>query len=124
MSAQLPIATPADVRRAAVRLIRADSRAFAAVLLLNSAAAGAGLVAPWLLGRIIDEVRAGAGVGAVDRLGLVIVVCAVAQLLLARWARYVGYRFGERTLARVREEFVDRALALPASVVERAGPAI
>ncbi|NYV78665.1 ABC transporter ATP-binding protein, partial [Streptomyces sp. UH6] len=28
---------------------------------------------------------------------------------------------GERALARVREEFVDRALALPASVVERAG---
>ncbi|MDW4909571.1 ABC transporter ATP-binding protein [Streptomyces sp. ADMS] len=121
MTAQLPIATAADVRRAAVRLIRADSRAFAAVLLLNSAAAAAGLVAPWLLGRIIDEVRAGTGVSVVDRLGLVIVVCAVAQLLLARWARYVGYRFGERTLARVREEFIDRALALPASVVERAG---
>ncbi|NEC87400.1 ABC transporter ATP-binding protein [Streptomyces sp. SID12501] len=121
MSAQLPIASAADVRRAAVRLIRADTRAFVALLLLNSLAAGAGLVAPWLLGRIIDEVRAGAGVSVVDRLGLVIVGCAVGQLLLARWARNVGYRFGERTLARVREEFVDRALALPASVVERAG---
>ncbi|MDX3457265.1 ABC transporter ATP-binding protein [Streptomyces sp. ME02-8801-2C] len=121
MSTQLPVATPADVRRAAVRLVRADGRAFVALLLLNSLAAGAGLVAPWLLGRIIDEVRAGAGVSVVDRLGLVIVVCAVAQLLLARWARYVGYRFGERTLSRVREEFVDRALALPASVVEQAG---
>jgi ATP-binding cassette subfamily C protein len=121
VSAQLPIASAADVRRAAVRLIRADLRAFVALLLLNSAAAVAGLVAPWLLGRIIDEVRAGAGVLAVDRLGLAIVGCAVGQLLLARWARYVGYRFGERTLARVREEFVDRALALPASVVERAG---
>jgi ATP-binding cassette subfamily C protein len=42
-------------------------------------------------------------------------------LLLARWARYVGHRLGERSLARVREEFVDRTLALPASVVERAG---
>ncbi|UIX30644.1 ABC transporter ATP-binding protein [Streptomyces sp. GQFP] len=121
MSAQLPVADAADVRRAAVRLIRADAPAFAALLLLNSLAAGAGLVAPWLVGRIIDEVRAGAGVSVVDRLGLVIVVCAVGQLLLARWARYVGYRFGERTLARVREEFVDRSLALPASVVERAG---
>nr|WP_203730559.1 ABC transporter ATP-binding protein [Streptomyces sp. SID12501] len=117
----MPIASAADVRRAAVRLIRADTRAFVALLLLNSLAAGAGLVAPWLLGRIIDEVRAGAGVSVVDRLGLVIVGCAVGQLLLARWARNVGYRFGERTLARVREEFVDRALALPASVVERAG---
>lgn len=56
-----------------------------------------------------------------DRLAAAILVCAVAQLLLARWARYAGHRFGERTLARVREEFVGRALALPASVVERAG---
>ncbi|WP_404189574.1 ABC transporter ATP-binding protein [Streptomyces tauricus] len=121
MSTQLPVAEPADVRAAAARLIRADGRAFAAVLVLNALAAAAGLAGPWLLGRIIDEVRAGAGVAVVDRLALVIVVCAPAQLLLARAARFVGHRFGERTLARVREEFVDRALALPASVVERAG---
>lgn len=57
----------------------------------------------------------------VDKLALAILVAATAQLLLARWARYIGHRFGERTLARVREEFVDRTLALPASVVERAG---
>jgi len=121
MTAQLPVAEPADVRRAAGRLIRADGRAFAVVLVLNALAAAAGLVGPWLLGRIIDEVRAGGGVAVVDRLALVILVCALGQLLLARGARYVGYRFGERTLARVREEFVDRTLTLPASVVERAG---
>ncbi|MGW6013633.1 ABC transporter ATP-binding protein [Streptomyces sp. NPDC055210] len=121
MSTQLPVAGPADVRAAAARLIRADGRAFTAVLVLNALAAAAGLAGPWLLGRIVDEVRAGAGVAAVDRLALVILVCAPAQLLLARAARFVGHRFGERTLARVREEFVDRALALPASVVERAG---
>ncbi|WP_328493838.1 ABC transporter ATP-binding protein/permease [Streptomyces sp. NBC_00414] len=121
MSTQLPVAEPADVRAAAARLIRADGRAFAAVLVLNALAAAAGLAGPWLLGRIIDEVRAGGGAAAVDRLALVILVCAPAQLLLARAARFVGHRFGERTLARVREEFVDRALALPASVVERAG---
>ena len=118
---QLPIAGPAAVRRASGRLVRADARAFVVVLALNAAAAGAGLAGPWLLGRIIDEVRAGGGVGAVDRAALGIVACAAAQLLLARWARYAGHRFGERTLARVREEFVDRTLALPASVVERAG---
>ncbi|MFI6934689.1 ABC transporter ATP-binding protein [Streptomyces sp. NPDC050287] len=118
---QLPVADPGAVRRASVRLVRADGRAFAGVLALNAAAAGVGLAGPWLLGRIIDEVRAGGGVDAVDRAALGILVCAAAQLLLARWARYAGHRFGERTLARVREEFVDRALALPASVVERAG---
>lgn len=121
MSTHLPVAEPAEVRRASMRLIRADGRAFAAVLGLNALAAAAGLVGPWLLGRIIDEVRAGGGVDVVDRLAFVILVCSLAQLLLARWARYVGHRFGERTLARVREEFVRRALSLPASVVERAG---
>ncbi|MFF1469769.1 ABC transporter ATP-binding protein [Streptomyces mirabilis] len=121
MSAHLPVAEPVEVRRAALRLIRADGRSFAAVLGLNSLAAAAGLVGPWLLGRIIDDVRAGDGVDVVDRLASVILVCSLAQLLLARWARYVGHRFGERTLARVREQFVERALSLPASVVERAG---
>ncbi|MEV4112961.1 ABC transporter ATP-binding protein [Nonomuraea sp. NPDC049695] len=117
----LPVAEPSRVRRAALRLIRLDGRAFAAVIALNALAAGAGLVGPWLLGRIVDAVKAGAGVGAVDRLTLVILAFAVAQLLLSRYASYLGHRFGERTLARVREQFTDRALALPASVIERAG---
>ncbi|MFD8330048.1 ABC transporter ATP-binding protein [Streptomyces lydicus] len=119
--AGLPVATRAATRRAALRLIRSDRTAFTLMLALNAFAAGAGLAGPWLLGRIVDAVRAGGGVRAVDRLALAIVVCALAQLLLARYARYVGHRFGERTAARVREQYVDRALALPAAVVERAG---
>ncbi|MEU8735104.1 ABC transporter ATP-binding protein [Streptomyces tendae] len=118
---QLPVAEGADVRRAAVDLVRTDRRSFAVVLGLNALAALAGLAGPWLLGRIVDEVRGGGGVDAVDRMALAILLCSLAQLLLARWARYVGHRFGERTLARVRERYVERALALPASVVERAG---
>ncbi|MGW1270582.1 ABC transporter ATP-binding protein, partial [Streptomyces sp. NPDC002491] len=59
---RLPVAGRADVRRAVLRLVRADRRAFAGALALNVLAAGAGLAGPWLLGRIIDEVRAGHGV--------------------------------------------------------------
>ncbi|MFJ2706375.1 ABC transporter ATP-binding protein [Streptomyces sp. NPDC087428] len=117
----LPVADPSRVRRAALRLIRLDGRAFAAMIALNALAAGAGLAGPWLLGRIVDEVRAGGGVAAVDRLALTLLAFALAQLLLARYAGYVGHRFGERTLARIREQFAERALALPAAVVERAG---
>ncbi|WTK18098.1 ABC transporter ATP-binding protein/permease [Streptomyces sp. NBC_01525] len=102
-------------------MIRRDGRAFALMLVLNALAAGAGLAGPWLLGRIVDTVRSGGGAAAVDRLTLLIVVGTVLQLLLGRSARYVGHRFGERALARVREGFVDRALALPPAVVERAG---
>ncbi|MGW7639910.1 ABC transporter ATP-binding protein [Streptomyces decoyicus] len=119
--AALPVADRATTRRAALRLIRRDGRAFALMLALNALAAGAGLAGPWLLGRIVDTVRDGGGVRTVDRLAAALVVCAVAQLLLARYARFVGHRFGERTVARVREQYVDRALALPAATVERAG---
>ncbi|WP_328674626.1 ABC transporter ATP-binding protein/permease [Streptomyces sp. NBC_00322] len=121
MTRHLPVAEPHHVRRAALRLVRLDSRAFAAVITLNALAAAAGLAGPWLVGRVIDRISDGAGVATVDRLAFAILCFAVAQLLLVRFARYVGHRFGERTSARIREQFVERALALPASVVERAG---
>ncbi|MGG2458812.1 ABC transporter ATP-binding protein [Streptomyces sp. RGM 3693] len=120
-SGALPVADRAGTRRAALALIRRDGRAFALVLVLNALAAGAGLIAPWLLGRIVDAVRGGGGVAAVDRLAPVILVCALAELLLARSARYAGHRFGERTVERVRGRFVARVLALPPAAVERAG---
>jgi len=116
----LPVAGLPQVRRAAWRLLRADSRAVALVVLLNALAAVAGLAAPWLLGRIVDTITGGTlSAAAVDRSAVALLIFAVAQIVLARCALAVGYRFGERTAARVREEFLDRALALPASVVER-----
>ena len=122
MSAQrLPVAQPAEVRRAAWRLIGSDRAAFVLVLLTNCAAAGAGLLGPWLIGRIVDEVQAGADVAAIDRLGLLVLLAAIAQLIIGRQARHLGYRFGERTAARLREDLVDRLMQLPARTVERAG---
>jgi len=117
----LPVAAPAAARRAALGLVRADARAVTVVLVLTALASAAGLAGPWLLGRIIDEVRAGHGPGTVDRLALAIVVLALAQLVLARYARCAAHRFGEQALARIREQYVDRVLTLPSAVVERAG---
>ncbi|MGO4428539.1 ABC transporter transmembrane domain-containing protein, partial [Streptomyces sp. MCAF7] len=120
-SGLLPVADPRRARRAALGLIKADGRAFAVVVLLNALAAAAGLVGPWLLGRIVDTVKRGGTVADVDRLAVIMLVCSLAQLLLSRYARYAGHRFGERTSARIREQFVDRVLALPASAAERGG---
>ncbi|WP_433350133.1 ABC transporter ATP-binding protein [Micromonospora sp. CA-111912] len=117
----LPVADRAAVRRATVDLIGRDRRAVAVVLALHIAATVAGLAAPWLLGRIVDQVGAGTGVATVDRLALAIVGCVLAQALISRYAQYAGHRFGERAVARLREEFVRRTLALPVSVVERVG---
>lgn len=117
----LPIALPIQVRRAAVRLVSADRAAFAVVVVINCAAAAAGLVAPWLVGRIINGVQAGSGVEEIDRLGLLVVAAAALQFAIGYGARYLGYRFGERTSARLREQLADRLMRLPARTVERAG---
>ena len=98
----LPIADRAAVRQATLRLIAGDRRAVVIVLVLHIAAAIAGLAAPWLLGRIIDAVTAGAGIGTVDRLALAIGAAVLVHGLLTRFAQYAGHRFGERAIARLR----------------------
>ncbi|HEY4023472.1 MAG TPA: ABC transporter ATP-binding protein [Pseudonocardiaceae bacterium] len=118
---RLPVADGRTVRRIVAELIRVDRGTVALVVTLNSLAAAAGLAGPWLLGEIVNEVGPGAKLSTIDTMALLIVGFAVLQLLLTRYARYVGYRFGERTLSRLRIDFIDRALALPTSVVERAG---
>ena len=78
-------------------------------------------VGPWLIGQIVNEVQAGAGVATIDRLGLLVVLAAAAQLLIGHQARCLGYRFGERTAARLREQLADRLMRHPARAVEGAG---
>ncbi|MGZ0145690.1 ABC transporter ATP-binding protein [Kribbella sp. WER1] len=111
----LPVAEPREVRAALVRDLGADRRAIVGVVVVNALASAAGLVAPWLLGRIVDTIRAGGPhvLSAVDRLAFGALVFTVVQTVLAWCALTLGYRFGERTAARVRERFLARTLALP-----------
>lgn len=117
---RLPVADAA-VRRAAFDLVRRDGRGMVVVVLLNCLAAAAGLVGPRLLGVMVNDVQAGARTSRIDLLSAAIVGFAVLQLLLTRYARYTGQRMGERAPRRLREQFVERVLALPTSVVEKAG---
>ncbi len=120
--AHLPVAEPVEVRRAGVGRRRSgpDGRSFAAVLGLNSLAAAAGLVGS---AARADHRRRTGGTVCTSRTRLASVILgALAGAAAAGAVGTVrGHRFGERTLARVREQFVERALSLPASVVERAG---
>lgn len=118
---RLPIAEPAAVRRAAFDLVRCDGRAMVVVVLVNCLAAAAGLVGPRLLGVMVNDFQTGTSTSRIDLLSATIVGFAVLQLLLTRYARYAGQRMGERALRRLREQFVERVLGLPTSVVEKAG---
>jgi ATP-binding cassette subfamily C protein len=121
MTTALPVADRATTRRSTRDLLRGERRAVVIVLLLQAAAAAAGLAAPRLLGAIVDDVLSGAAVARIDRLALTIAACTLVQGVLLRYGYLVGYRLGERAIARLRERFVRRALDLPTAVVERAG---
>ncbi|RZT17206.1 ABC-type multidrug transport system fused ATPase/permease subunit [Kribbella sp. VKM Ac-2569] len=120
MSSQLPVAGPAEVRAAARRDLRVERRTVVGLVLVNGLASAAGLIGPWLLGRIIDTIQSGSGdvLSTVDRLAFGALVFTVVQTVLAWWALKIGYRFGERTAARVRERFLRRTLALPPRVAD------
>lgn len=123
MTTMLPVATAARVRRAVWREIRCDRVLFSTAMTANMLAAGAGLLTPLLLGRIVDAVTSTPGravLATVDRLAVAILVVTVVQIVLLRYAQLLCYRFGERTAARIRERFLDRTLALPSALVEHA----
>ncbi|WP_412520065.1 ABC transporter ATP-binding protein/permease [Actinomadura madurae] len=120
MSAEtLPVATTAQVRAYARRLVLRHPRALAGVLVLHALAAVTGLVTPRLLGALVEDVRDGRA--DITAIGLAIAAFVVVQGVLTRYAYLASAKLGERVLAELREEFVDRVLALPLSTVERAG---
>jgi ABC-type multidrug transport system fused ATPase/permease subunit len=117
----LPIASPTEVRRYARRLMWRYPRQLGGALLLHVCAAVAGLGLPWLIGRLVDDVKAGTTTASVDRIALALAGCVVVCALFTRYATYVSARLGERVLAELREDFMTRALSVPLSTLERAG---
>ena len=117
----LPIATTRQTW-AALRAEFARLPALSAVAgtLLVAAAAG-GLVAPWVLGRLVDDVIAAAGTTRIVAWAGVIAGAALLAGLLTAAGAAVAARLGETVLARLRERVLDRALHLPSATLERAG---
>jgi ABC-type multidrug transport system fused ATPase/permease subunit len=88
---------------------------------LHAGAAVAGLGLPWLVGHLVQSINDGTGLTTVDRVALGIAGFVTVQAVLLRFAKLASATLGERVLAELREDFVDRALELPLSTVERAG---
>ncbi|WP_043468159.1 ABC transporter ATP-binding protein [Kitasatospora sp. MBT66] len=118
----LPVATPREVRAYARRLALRHPGQLSFSLLLHALATAAGLVAPKLLGGLVEDTGRGGGVDGATGTALTIGAAVVAQAVLTRFALLASLRLSEKVLARLREEFVDRVLALPLAMVERAGP--
>ncbi|MEV5329493.1 ABC transporter ATP-binding protein, partial [Nonomuraea sp. NPDC052634] len=116
----LPVADREQVRAYARRLTLKYPRELGVAVLLHGLAAVAGLLAPWQLGELVQNVQYGVAVN-VPLVAAAIGAFLLLQGVLIRYAVLASAKLGEKVLAELREEFVDRVLSLPLSTVERAG---
>lgn len=91
-------------------------------IVANVAAAGVGLVAPFLLGDLIDRVTGGRlSLDGLTTLVLIVAVVVVLQSVLTFAARRMSAVLGYDLLAAAREEIVRIVLRLPLGHVEASG---
>ncbi|MFW5475143.1 ABC transporter ATP-binding protein [Knoellia sp. CPCC 206450] len=121
----LPIASRQTVVAHTRVLLRDHRRPLLVVLVLHGLAALVGLVGPWVVGQVVEEVtRSGpraASLQRIDVLIAVLVAAILAQTVLTWFARRAAFILSEHVFARLREDFVRDAVRLPLSTLERAG---
>ena len=117
----LPVAPGRSVIAFMSGLLRSRRAMLAALLLLNGAAAVAGLAVPRLLGRVVDEAASPGTLGA-QAAGLSLAVAGVVllQTVLTFFSRWAASVFGQDILAAAREYVVRTVLGLPLGRVESA----
>ncbi|MDN3239648.1 ABC transporter ATP-binding protein [Glycomyces tritici] len=125
--ATLPIAAPAETRRYLRALVGRHRVRFGLVVILIVGAALAGMSTPYVVGLMTDAFAAWARGGAVDpgpdlRWQIPLILAAVLAQATLTWASYRNLAvLSEQIVADVREEFMERTLALPPGQVEAAG---
>ena len=116
----LPVADSRQTREEIVAIGANHRRYLAVTVVLFAIASIAGLGAPWLLGELIDSIDAKAPTPIVP-ISLAVAGFIVTHALFSGISQYVAGRFGEIVMAKLREQFVSRSLALPLTTVEKAG---
>jgi ABC-type multidrug transport system fused ATPase/permease subunit len=117
----LPVASGRATLRHLRRLLREQRRPIVGVLLLQGVASSAGLVGPHVLEDVINGINSHGESSRIDEAVLIFAGALVVQTILTGLSRCLGAILGERVLANLREQLVDRVLDLPLGVVERAG---
>ncbi|HIT76923.1 MAG TPA: ABC transporter ATP-binding protein, partial [Candidatus Avipropionibacterium avicola] len=123
----LPVAGSRATARVAWRLLWARPALLVVVVIASLCAGAAGLVAPIVLGRLVDVLPTTAGLdwSAQFRPVAIAAGLTVAAGLVGAVFTWIGMRataqVGEHAVADLREKVVGRALQLDAAQVERAG---
>jgi ABC-type multidrug transport system fused ATPase/permease subunit len=117
----LPVGAAGTVRAYVGELVRRHRGAFAVLVSVNAVAVVASMAGPYLLGRVVEDLAAGARDLHLERTVLVFAAALVVQTVFVQQVRLRGAVLGERMLADLREDFLVRSVRLPPGVLERAG---
>lgn len=117
----LPIASAAEAARFMVARLRRHWRSAVATVLVTIGAAAAGAVLPRLIGSAVDVVADGGTRAEMWDLGWLILAVGTVQAVLTALGWWMVSALGQRILAGMREEVIDRALDLPAQTMEASG---
>lgn len=91
------------------------------LIIAGLANAGAGLVGPWAIGRLVDELPAGAGSDLVWTCALAVVIAGIVMALGTWIGAWALAHIAMPVVAELRTEVVDSALALESQRIERTG---
>ncbi len=117
----LPVGSPATVRSYVRALLGRHRRAFVLLVTVNSIAVIASMAGPQLLGGVVDDVATEERDLHLVRVTLLFALALLVQTVFTQQVRLRGAMLGEEMLADLREDFLVRSVALPPSVLERAG---
>ena len=118
---RMPIADSRSVVREIRGALVGQGTRLVAVVATMILGAALGLVAPWVLGRMVDAVIDGADVGEIWQLGAVMGVAALGFAGFTALGVVLSSRLFETVLARLRERMFRASLALPLERVEVSG---
>ncbi|HEV7646976.1 MAG TPA: ABC transporter ATP-binding protein [Actinophytocola sp.] len=121
MTELLPIASPRRTWAMLWGEVRALPWLGLATAVTSVGASAGGLVAPWVLGDLIDGIAAGTARGSVLWATGVIAIAALVTGVLTGVSGALLSRLGETVLARLRERVLDRTLHLPAVTLDKVG---
>ncbi|MET0928831.1 MAG: ABC transporter ATP-binding protein [Aeromicrobium sp.] len=117
----LPIATRAETTRLTGSLLRSHRGPLALAAAAFVVVGLAGLVAPWILGEIVDTVTTDGESSTILRGALLIAAAAVVAGIGTSLSVTYLAKAGEPALADLREQALDRALHLDGNRLEEAG---
>jgi ABC-type multidrug transport system fused ATPase/permease subunit len=124
-SSTLPIADKPTVRAQARIMVRRHRRQLSYMLSLYALASVASLVAPYVIGVIVNDATNPGGDlltnAKITELVATLLISSVLAGIFQLFARRRSYILGEQVFAELREEFLASVLALPLVAVERAG---